>query len=97
MPGPPCTTSTLLCSERMIASCSLWMVSTMSVMCPVRAALSAASSALSLPTPPSDSTIPARCAASRSRYSSLIAVTERLRVRMCLRRVTPSGAAVVAR
>src|SRR6516162_6679513 len=47
VPGPPWTTSTPFCGARMIQSCSTWIVSTMSVIWPVRLAFSAASRAAS--------------------------------------------------
>src|SRR5262249_13742808 len=47
VPGPPWTTSTPLFGALMIQSCSTWIVSTMSVIWPVRLALSAASRAAS--------------------------------------------------
>ena len=51
MPGPPCTTSTPDGFDRMISSCSAWIVATMSAIRPVRLAPTAASSAASLVSP----------------------------------------------
>ena len=80
-------------AERMIRSCSAWMVATMSVMRPVRLAVRAASGAAS----PLKTSRSAALSPSRSSTSSSMPRTARPRVRRCRRRTTPSGAAQVAR
>ena len=77
----------------MIASCSDWIVATMSDIRPVRRAPTAASRAASLVRP---LLWDAAEASSRSSTSSSTASTSRRRVRRCLRLRMPSGEAAVA-
>ncbi|BBA48573.1 hypothetical protein BBJK_02332 [Bifidobacterium bifidum LMG 13195] len=74
--GPPCTTRALLRSERMMRSCSAWIVATMSVILPVRRELSDASRA------PSPVSVPAfealsTCSEWTSSTSSSMPMTSR--------------------
>ena len=75
----------------MISSCSAWMVATMSLILPSRAALS---TLIRAPSPASSKSWPWGSEASSSSSSS--AVTVRWRVVMWRRRTTPPGSTGVA-